>query len=536
VKPQAGDLLTMEMSFDDKVELLKQQIQEQEGTPVDRMRLTLDGVQLMDSYVLEHYGVHKGCTIQMQQRFELLQQALRNRAEAKVTLQLLMLRPQAAKEDDMNGVLPLQLAIQNGVEDTVVKALLKENREAVKIPVQGGAIGEYPLHLALQKMYKPDVIEELLQGTEPSAWKANGAYAPERQVLTCSSKECEACRHHQHIESQCKLPLHIAITNGAGADETKAIITLLLKSRCPIAARDPITGYSALDACLAADVVSNDLFGQIWHEIIKVRPKIAEEAPPANGNGQRPLHVAVVHNANQAIIEHLCVQGRDTLEAYDVDGRLPIHLAVTHQAGFAVVRTLLSHNPRMINKPDGQGRTPLQLAVTHKAQPGVVFEITRTDRNTLNVRDSRGRTLIELAVTHDAPQWVVQELLEASPSDALNLNLLSGKWPNTKASSEALRYVFEARKRQMSQPISMRGKSSPMGNQMSLGNDARFSQPALTTGHSGGSLNSAPRMVAQPSGDRSKTPVPVRRDEVNEDEEPSIVGSVGSVMGRWFGW
>merc|ERR1712100_306727 len=99
-------------------------------------------------------------------------------------------------------------------------------------------------------------------------------------------------------------------------EETKEIITLLLDSKCSIDARDPLTSYSALDACLAAESISNDIFDLVWSRIILDRPRIAEEA---GTNGQRPLHVAVVHNAPESIIEHLCRQGREALESYDVD-------------------------------------------------------------------------------------------------------------------------------------------------------------------------------------------------------------------------
>lgn len=520
VKPHAGEEFTMEMCPEEKVETLKQKIQDREGTPADIMRLTLGGKQLMDGFELRKYNVQKGCTIYLAQRFEILQQALRHQAEAKITLQLLRLRPEAAREDDVNGVLPLQLAIHNNCEESVVKSLLAENRDAVKIPVRGGssAIGEYPLHLALQKKYSPSVIEELLKNSVPLDWKPTGHYIPGVET----------------IEPQCKLPLHIAIRYGGSPDHTKETISILLSKRCDISARDAITGHSALDECLAADQISNDLFGQIWHEIVKERPKIAEESGP---NGQRPLHVAVVHNANQAIIEHLCGQGRDALDAYDVDKRLPIHLAVTYQACFAVVRTLLFHNPISINKTDGQGRTPLQLAVTHKAQPGVVFEITRKDSRTLAARDSRGRSLIELAVASDAPQWVVQELLEASPNEAVNLNLLSGKWPNTKASSEALRFAFEARKRaaREKQTASLFGTARSDGQERAeaLANARASLNPRNSSGTDRAPPPAQPPLRPSvnrlPAGDLSQEPQP-------EEEEQSMLTDIGTAVGKWFGW
>eukprot|EP00747_Dinoflagellata_sp_TGD_P207257 gnl/TRDRNA2_/TRDRNA2_80844_c0_seq1.p1 gnl/TRDRNA2_/TRDRNA2_80844_c0~~gnl/TRDRNA2_/TRDRNA2_80844_c0_seq1.p1 ORF type:complete len:835 (+),score=180.54 gnl/TRDRNA2_/TRDRNA2_80844_c0_seq1:70-2574(+) len=424
VKPLAGDPLVFEMDPDEKVDFLKLKVRDVEGTPVDQQRLSLDGRQLMDGYDLAHYGVQKDCQIQLQQRFALLQQALEHRADESITLKLLALRPETAREDDAYGVLPLHLALQNHSGEQVIKELLKHNPKAVKVEVSGGKLGEYPLHIALQRNYSKEVIKVLLKGVKEADWSSGGAYSP-------------SGHHH---ESQCALPLHTAILNGSNKDTIK----LLMDSRCPINARDPTTGLSALDCVLVYSAQSEELFNKILHLMLKAKPGAVTEAGP---NGQLPLHVAVLHNASSPIVDKLCELGPSALSSYDLDGRLPIHLAVSKQAAFQVVHSLILRKSS-VHARDGQGRTPLQLAVTHSAKAGVVFDLARADRTVLNTRDARGRSLIEMAVLAEAPPNIICELLEASPSEVENVNLLSGKWPNTKASCEAMRMATQLRERQ----------------------------------------------------------------------------------------
>jgi len=288
--------------------------------------------------------------------------------------------------------------------------------------------------------------------------------------------------------------------------------------KCPIGARDPVTGYSALDVVLSTKPVAIEVFNHIYQELRTARPTVSTEQ---GKNGQCPLHIAVVHNAGQVIIEKLCNVAPKVLDIYDVDGRLPIHLAVSCGASFAVVKSLLTHGPSTLMKTDGHGKTPLQLAVSHKAQPGVVFEICRTNRKTLNVKDARGRSLLELALSHDAPPWVIQELLEASPAEMSNLNLLSGKWPNTKASSEALRFAFEARRK-----FNKHSKGSGKGNtQLPTYSQSQSGYPAQGV--------TSRELVSQDSrygqGNASTRSGPSQEEAPQDD---SVLGSVG----RWFGF
>jgi len=414
VKPHNMDPISIEMEPDAKVSMLKQKIQEKEGTPAYLQRLTLDGKQLMNDCDLSQFDIQRDCQINMVQRFEILQQAIQHEAGKDIILRLLKLRPESAAEDDQNGVLPLHLALKHHAEDEVIKHLLSHNPKAVKIEVN---TSKYPLHLALELNYSHTVIKELLGNTNESEWdKSTGAYCPNGKVAD---------------EGRVTLPLHTAIKHG-NSQET---ITLLLRSKCPIGARDKNTGNSALE-CMLASGRGETFFDMILRATLDANPKAISEAGP---NGQRPLHVAVINNASVRIVDKLCELGRRVLEAKDLDGRMPIHLAVSRGAQFTVVRTLLHYNPESVNKTDGLGRTPLQLAVTHGASPGVVFEITRCNRKTLCVKDTRGRPLIELATEADAPTWVIRELLEAAPQDVASINLLNGRLQKTKAASEAMR-------------------------------------------------------------------------------------------------
>lgn len=508
IQPFAGEQINMEIDPTEKVEMLKKKIEDSEGTPAEKMRLTKDGVQLLDGYELTHYGLVRGCVVRMKPRFEVLQQALRHGAESVSILQLLEMRPEAAGEDDQHGALPLELGIYNKAAEEVIIKLLDQYPEAAKKPCSsGGELGEYPLHTALRQMYSANVIGKLLKDCVADDWTESGAYAPEWM--------------ERREAGGSLLPLHMAIRAAMSPENKLKIINKLLPVKCPIGARDPVNGYSALDVVLSTKPVAIEVFNHIYQELRAARPAVATEQ---GKNGQCPLHIAVVHNAGQVIIEKLCNVAPKVLEVYDVDGRLPIHLAVSCGASFAVVKSLLTHGPSTLMKADGHGKTPLQLAVSHKAQPGVVFEICRTDKKTLNAKDARGRSLLELALSHDAPPWVIQELLEAAPAEMSNLNLLSGKWPNTKASSEALRFAFEARRK------SAAGQTQGSGRMMT----PALSAPSSPTGYpsQGGSPSrqgASDNNYGKPSSARnnqSQTP------QEGAPEDDSVLG----VVGRWFGF
>lgn len=399
--------------------------------------------QLLDSMDLETSGITKDCTVDMQRRFEVLHVALETRTEPAIISELLRLRPESASEEDYKGILPLQIGLEAGVDGKVIIELCKMYDQACKVPLVGAACGEYPLHLSLRQGYEPEVVEELLATTKPEDWLEDGHYYPNKG----------------HIDSDCVLPVHLAIqfTSKMGQAGDMLIIDKLMEKKCSIAGKDHITHQTPLDVCLTHAPRNLDMYKHVFGKIQLEIPEVLLEAGP---NGQLPAHLAVISKCSGAVLETMLKHGaskaqamnkKDPLEVMDADGRWPIHVAAVVQATFNVVRILLKFSKQAgidsCNTPDRHGRTPLQLAVTHKAGPGVIFEFQRADATSLEVVDARGRGLLELACTYDAPPWIVQELFEVMPSAALNINVLSGKWPKTKATNEALRVAWEARKK-----------------------------------------------------------------------------------------
>lgn len=239
------------------------------------------------------------------------------------------------------------------------------------------------------------------------------------------------------------MPLHVAIKAGASMDTVLA----LLKRRCPIDARDPATQHSALECVLACGLAGSALFDLIQREMQVLAPTSLHEAP----GGPGPLHVAVANNALARVVDHLVATNPQAVIAQDNDQRLPIHLACQRGATCSVIRILLKSAPGTVKKKDGRGRTPLQLAVTHNAQPGVCLELIRVHREedkkegketrVLMEKDAQGRTPLQQAVCADAPTWIIHELMESMPVKELSVNLLDGRWPNTRAAAEVSRMI-----------------------------------------------------------------------------------------------
>lgn len=63
-----GQTLTIDISPEDKVEVLKKKVQDKLGIDPEEQRLTFAGKQFEDEHLLKHYNIQRNCNVQLVQR------------------------------------------------------------------------------------------------------------------------------------------------------------------------------------------------------------------------------------------------------------------------------------------------------------------------------------------------------------------------------------------------------------------------------------------------------------------------------------
>eukprot|EP00811_Abedinium_folium_P007777 NODE_17176_length_958_cov_2.148014.p1 GENE.NODE_17176_length_958_cov_2.148014~~NODE_17176_length_958_cov_2.148014.p1 ORF type:complete len:312 (-),score=54.20 NODE_17176_length_958_cov_2.148014:21-956(-) len=188
--------------------------------------------------------------------------------------------PDAVKEIDVFGMLPVHRALRNRAYAAVIKVFLKADPGEVK--EQGDEYGRLPLHTALVGRASDAVIEMLLKA-HPDAVK-------EKDVSGW-------------------LPLHWALE----APASDAVIEMLLKAH-PDAAKEEDDGHGRLPLHTALVAPASDA---VIEMVFSAHPAAAKEQ---DWFGMLPLHTALVVPASDAVIAMLFkeVSGSANLSTTDI--------------------------------------------------------------------------------------------------------------------------------------------------------------------------------------------------------------------------
>lgn len=410
-------------------------------TPLEMLRLTKDtedGQVLVDSHTLITAGLESGSQIFLHERHTLLHSAIKAKVDKDFLLEILRLKPGAAREEDSHNERPFTIALKHQCDTPILLELLKLAPGSVRDTIMGTTGVEYTLHYALRSKADVSILSALIESTSLDDWSAAGQYIPKRsRRLSVGS-----LREEMGMRDTMCLPLHIALQSGS----VEAIYRLL-DHGCPVESRCPQTGQNALE-CAILNNHTETMVMYLLRLLVDARETEKEELLRETGSGgQLLIHVAMNGNVTPSLVQQLCTIAPDTLEAQDYRGRLPLHMAATKGATSSVVRKLLDLFPGAAMQMDYHGYTPLLLAIKHHAPPGVVAELITTDPRVLDARSSRGETPLELAACSDAPPWIVDELLHGCVHFIESISLLNGKWPKTKATMDIIRKVREIRER-----------------------------------------------------------------------------------------
>ena len=260
--------------------------------------------------------------------------ALEEQASDAEVQALLDAHPEAAKQVDCDGWLPLHLAAALQASGFVVQALLDAHPEGAK---QEGSDGWLPLHLAVAFQATAFVVQALLVAHPEAA----------KQV------DCDGW-----------LPLHLAVAFEA----SDAVVKTLLDAHPEGAKQEGSDGW--LPIHMAAAFQASDA---VVKALLVANPSGAEGE---GSGGYLPIHLAAALQSSdgadkEADLVLLAANPMGAKEK-DCDGRIPLHYAAWTGASDAVVRALLAAHPEGAKEKDRTGRLPLNFALENKASDGVV--------------------------------------------------------------------------------------------------------------------------------------------------------------------
>ena len=214
---------------------------------------------------------------------------------------LIEIYPQALKERDQMGWLPLHLAVLKSAPTDLVNCLVKANSKVLR---EKDPQGKYPLHMALSISSSPLGTIQLLLDEAPD--------------LSCEKENSGA------------YPLHLAVWFNLPLEVVKVVLNA---NRIAVKERDPMGQYPLHVAMQRRKSTSGDSV-----EIIRL---LSETFPAAllerDMNGNLPLHLSLMQGSSLEEIESLITKCPQSIREKTIQGILPIQFAQS-----MAIRKLLS--------------------------------------------------------------------------------------------------------------------------------------------------------------------------------------------------
>jgi len=319
--------------------------------------------------------------------------ATRYNSNAAVILELLKAYPEAARENDEYGRLPLHWAVWNKSNVAVILELLKAYPEAARKKDRDGCL---PLHVALGKRFS--IVSSDLEIFLQKDFKTNTAVISE--LLKAYP---EAAREK---DRDGRLPLHDAAIYNSNAE----VISELLKAypEAATAARE-----KDRDGCLPLhDAASYNSNAAVISELLKAYPEAVREKKE---DGRLPLHYAAKKNSHAAVILELLKAYPEAVREKDRDGRLPLHYAAENNSNAAVISELLKAYPEAVREKKEDGRLLLHDAARYNSNAAVISELLKAYPEAVREKDRDGCLPLHYAARYNSNAAVISELLKAYP-------------------------------------------------------------------------------------------------------------------------
>jgi serine/threonine protein kinase/ankyrin repeat protein len=327
-----------------------------------------------------------------------LHELLKDKPKAKDVQALIDKCPDAVREINEDGKLPLHTAVMEGASVDVIRVLLKADPTAAEKTMKvrdEDMLQDYkgvdilPLHLAILRTWLPDVIKALLK-VYPGAVNAR---------------------------IRGKLPLALALQTDQLSDD--AVLAVL--AAYPDAAKETFSNECdvvILPLHIAMEKKSSE---KVVKALIRAHPGAKKEENPFSKI--LLLHELLMHHKpSDKDVQNLIDKYPDAVSKRGKDGQLPLHIAVIKEASVGVIRVLLKADPSAAKKTatgsGGKDMLPLHSAITCHRSLDVVMELLCAYPEGAKARTALGDLPLNLALRYSVSDDVVLAVLAAYPGAA----------------------------------------------------------------------------------------------------------------------
>ncbi len=245
--------------------------------------------------------------------------------------------------DALNNT-PLHLAVSSGRDTTTARYLLEQGAQVDT----RNTFGDTPLTNAMYKDVDSDFVRLLLSnGADPNNRNRTG-----------------------------NTPIMTALTQ-----DNRTACELLLDHGADIYAQN----YNGITPLIRAMIKGIDTFSWFYR---------AEMNDTTDGEGNTPLHTAVMIGASLEVIEHIIKTAAD-LDSKNLMGETPLHMAVTF--GYPEAASLLTASGADPFIDNNRGKPPVVLAF----EKGIEFTSSIIQEHNLQNSDQEGNTPLHLAAKWD---------------------------------------------------------------------------------------------------------------------------------------
>ncbi len=264
---------------------------------------------------------------------------------------------------DTRNNTPLHLAVMNNTNQTISHYLLSQDAEVDS----KNSFGETPLHSAMTATIDTGFVTLLLSyGADPDSRNTAGN-TPSMAAL---------------------------------AQDNQKAVDLLLDEGTDIYA----SNYHSINPLIRALIKGHETISWFY------RPYMNETS---DGEGNSPLHIAVIVGATPEVISQIITSGA-TLDERNLQGETPLHLAVGYDYPEAAgLLTEAGANPFINNN---RGKSPIVLAF----DKGIDFSSYIINENNLQGSDSEGNTPLHLAALWDFPEITTYLITSGAAVNARN--------------------------------------------------------------------------------------------------------------------